>query len=377
LINSILHKKITKKTNWLVKKNIKCDKIITQLIQRKFLNIWNTSTLKSINMSENANKNKVFTTKSPIKNLIELAHKSRIMNTDTHFLKHFFLKSHDENSEWIKKENSTSYNKTVYRTLSSYTHQVSPKLYIPKKLCIELMRSWGMLDTTLNKPVPNKILFRYHDLSIILHYKNKAMGLLEYYRPARNLCWLKKQINYHMRYSLLFTLAKKHKTSTSRIIQIVGKNTSIYIDHGNNKLKQVASFLTSAFINNQKAGFSKAWKTILNLEKLKESSIKTSVPKALYHECQIKGCTKNSVKIFHLRAFYKKISPNTIIASMKIHTKKIHGAKIVEYALRKKQIPLCRNHHLAIYANQLFIEDIQMNSKSFKLLNSNMLSVKF
>jgi hypothetical protein len=43
-----------------------------------------------------------------------------------------------------------------------------------------------MIGTSSKKPMPNKMLFRYHDLNIILHYKSKAIGLLEYYKPAKN-----------------------------------------------------------------------------------------------------------------------------------------------------------------------------------------------
>ena len=127
-----------------------------------------------------------------------------------------------------------------------------------------------------------------------------------------------------MRYSLLFTLAKKHKTSASKIIQIIGKNANVYIDNGSSALKKIASFLTSSFIHNQKSGFNETFKLIQKLKVSKEFLIKTSIPKTLYHECQIKGCRKSNVKIFHLRVFYKKISPNFVIASLKIQIKKMH-----------------------------------------------------
>jgi hypothetical protein len=127
-----------------------------------------------------------------------------------------------------------------------------------------------------------------------------------------------------MRYSLLFTLAKKHKTSTSKIIQMIGKNANIYINNGNNKLTEVASFLTPTFINNKKNGFNHTFNCIPNIKTLKKPFVKTSIPKTLYHKCQIKNCKKNNIKIFHLRALHNKISPNCIIASMRTQTTKMH-----------------------------------------------------
>lgn len=100
------------------------------------------------------------------------------------------------------KKKNNDYNATVYKTLHKYKHYASPRLYAPKEFVLKLMRDWGMISHTANKPVPNKTLQKYHDLSIILFYKHKAIGILKYYRPATNLCWIKKQVNYQMRYSL-------------------------------------------------------------------------------------------------------------------------------------------------------------------------------
>jgi hypothetical protein len=175
-----------------------------------------------------------------------------------------------------------------------------------------------------------------------------------------------------MRYSLLFTLAKKHKTSTSKIIRMIGSNTCIFINNGNNKLKQIASFLASSTINNKKNSCATVPDFIPSFKKLEKPFIQNSLPKTLYHECQKKNCTKNNVKIFHFRAIHKKISLNNVMTPLKMR-----WAKIVEAALRKKQIALCNKHHLAIYTGKLFLEDLETNSKSFKLLNSEGLDVKF
>ena len=131
-------------------------------------------------------------------------------------------------------------------------------------------------------------------------------------------------MNHQMRHSLLLTLAKKHKTSLSRIIQVIGKNASIYINNGSGKLKEVAAFLTTTYIRNKKSGFNTILGYIPSIKKLKELFSKISIPKTLYHKCQIKNCKKNDIKIYHLRALYQKISPNYVMTSMKTHTTKIH-----------------------------------------------------
>ena len=124
-----------------------------------------------------------------------------------------------------------------------------------------------------------------------------------------------------MRHSLLLTLAKKHKTSLSRIIQAIGKTASIYINNGSGELKEVAAFLTPTYIHNKKSGFNTSLNYIQSTTKLFN---KISIPKTLYHKCQIKNCKKNNIKIYHLRALYQKMSPNYAIASIKTHTIKMH-----------------------------------------------------
>lgn len=178
-----------------------------------------------------------------------------------------------------------------------------------------------MISVISGKPVANKKLFRYHDLNIILYYKNNAKNILEYYKPARNFYWVKKQVDHQMRHSLLLTLAKKHKTSLSKIIQTIGRSASIYINNGSIELKKVAAFLTPTYIHNKKGGFNTTLNYIPNSTKLFN---KTSIPKTLYHKCQIKNCKKNDVKIYHLKALYQKISPNYVMASIKTHTTKMH-----------------------------------------------------
>lgn len=368
-LNQIWNKKITKITDW-IKYRIKPDKTMCQLTQKKLLNVLDDSTLKCINVFKSM---KLSHPSKSVLNMIKKDKKKLLQKNISNNFKNLFQITLDNNS---KKMNNTS-NHIIYKTLYNYKHDAGPMLYAPKKLILKLMCDWGMINIISNKPIPNKMLFRYHDLNIILYYRSKATSILEYYKPAKNFYWIKKQVDHQMRHSLLFTLAKKHKTSTPKIIQAIGKNTSIYINDGSSKLKKVAAFLAPTVIHNKRGGFSAVFNCVPGTTKLKEPFIKTSIPKTLYHECQAKNCKKSNIKIYHLTALYKKISPNYVIASIKTHAIKMHETKIVEFALHKKQISLCTKHHLAIHTGKLFLEDLKTNYKSFKLLNFKGLGIKF
>ena len=96
-----------------------------------------------------------------------------------------------------------------------------PKFFILKEL-----QKKGLID---NKRHPT---FLFHflkvtDSSIITYYKEIALGLLLYYAPSDNFYDLRSIINYHLRYSLLATLAYKHNTSIRKTIVKYSKNPKI------------------------------------------------------------------------------------------------------------------------------------------------------
>ena len=97
----------------------------------------------------------------------------------------------------------------------------------------------------------------------------------------------------------------------------------------------------------------------------------------LYKECQVKKCKNDDIQIHHVRALYKKLTRNYATISMKSTKKKKIKIRYIESALRRKQISLCKKHHLDIYTRQLTHFDIKNTLKSIKLLNKNNLEINF
>jgi hypothetical protein len=250
------------------------------------------------------------------------------------------------------------------------------KIYVPQDSFVNRMRDWGMIDKNVNKPVANTYVFKYHDVNIINHYKSKAVGVLEYYKPANNFHWLKKQIDYHMRYSLLFTLARKHRKSVSKIIGLIGRNASIYVQTSDDKLKKIASFLISSEIQGYKKGFTRLFDPMKKFKKLNSSFVRLSIPKVLYKECQIKGCNNTDIEIYNVKALDKKISRNSATSFVKSGNKKLYSIKAFECTVSKKQVLLCKAHFFDVDAGRLTHIDIKNNSTLLKLLNKNKTEIK-
>ena len=53
--------------------------------------------------------------------------------------------------------------------------------------------------TESGKPKACGTIFKYFEISIIEFFKQKALGFLNYYKPASNYYEVKKLVNYHMR----------------------------------------------------------------------------------------------------------------------------------------------------------------------------------
>lgn len=231
----------------------------------------------------------------------------------------------------------------VDRVLYGQPQGLSPRIYAPIRDLKNKLKTWGMLDKR-GKPKANGAVFRFHDISIIEHYKSKALGFLNYYRPAVNYHEVKKLVDYHLRWSLIHTLAGKHTTKVHQIISSYGKSLKVVLE-SNGKTHELASFLTPNEINHRTRGFTKSQDAYHHLEDLNKPLVKLSIPKALFAgKCAVNGCTNSDIEVHHVRAL-RRTKKGFLVESIKSGNKTLKGSAMVESALLRKQIPLCREHH--------------------------------
>lgn len=231
----------------------------------------------------------------------------------------------------------------VGRVLYGQPQRLSPKIYAPTRDLKSKLKTWGMLDKG-GKPKANGAVFRYHDISIIEHYKLKALGFLNYYRPAVNYHEVKKLVDYHLRWSLIHTLAGKHTTKIHQIISLYGKSPKVVLEF-NGKIHELASFLTPNEINHRTRGFTKSCDVYHYLEDLNKPLVKLSIPKALFAgKCAVNECTNRDIEVHHVRAL-RRTKKGFLVEFIKSDNKTLKGSVMVESALLRKQIPLCREHY--------------------------------
>lgn len=232
----------------------------------------------------------------------------------------------------------------VDRILYGQSQGLNPRLYAPIWKLKKRMVTWGMI-TNKGKPKASGTIFRYHEISIIDFYKQKALGFLNYYKPAVNFHEVRKLADYHMRWSLLHTLAGKYKKKVHHIIKRYGKTPKIVIENWEGKTKILTSFFTPNEINHRSRGFNKSYDPVIYKESLDIPISKLPIPKTLFSkQCAVKGCTNKDTEVYHIRAL-KRVKHAYFVESIKSKNKSLRGSSKIESALNRKQIPLCKEHH--------------------------------
>ncbi len=202
-----------------------------------------------------------------------------------------------------------------------------------------------MLSKNVYSPKASGIAFKYHDISIIQYFREKGQGLLGYYRPAVNLPAVKKLVDYHLRWSLIHTLAGKHKAKVHEIVKKYGKTPRIEIEGIKGKKVEVVSFLTPNEVNHVKRGFLTTYDPVVHKDNLDKPIVKLSIPKILFSgRCSVKNCHNRDIEVHHIRALERSKAGYTV-ESISSKGKRVTGFSKVESALKRKQIPLCREHH--------------------------------
>jgi hypothetical protein len=130
---------------------------------------------------------------------------------------------------------------------------LSLSIYVPIYTLKNKWRCEGILSKS-GFPKACGFAFKYHDISIIKFFKLKGYGLLNYYKPATNFYMVKKLINYHLRWSLIYTLAGKHKKKIHEIIAIYSYTPRI-VFVGKCKTKLQVKFLSPNEISHTTTSF--------------------------------------------------------------------------------------------------------------------------
>jgi Type II intron maturase/Reverse transcriptase (RNA-dependent DNA polymerase) len=231
----------------------------------------------------------------------------------------------------------------------SLFQSVKPTIYAPIYKLKNQLRGWDMLSVS-GQPKFCGVAIKYHEVSIIEFFKQIAVGILNYYNPALNFHAVKKLVDYHVRWSLLHTLAAKYSSKVHKIISKFGKSPKVVVATVENKRQVLAEFLTSNDINHRTRRFLKWGDPISFKNNFEKTVVRQPVPKVLLgHKCTISECNNSSIEAYYIRSL-RRVRCKFVVEFIKL--KKIGFKKkyvLIHSAFSNKQILLCEEHYKLWY----------------------------
>jgi len=165
-------------------------------------------------------------------------------------------------------------------TFSDGSNSLNPIIYAPIPELKNKLKTWGMLDR-YGKPKANGAIFRYHDILIIGYFKFKAFELLTYYRLVVNYRAVTKLVGYHLRWSLIHTLAGKHTMKVHEIMSFYGKSPKVVLIL-DGKSHELASYPTPNDIYHRPSNFLKLLESHPCSKCLGRHFLKVSIPRVIF-----------------------------------------------------------------------------------------------
>lgn len=192
-----------------------------------------------------------------------------------------------------------------------------------------------------NKPIGNLSLSNLSDVEIIQCYANLMNGLLNYYRPADNFTSVKSVVE-GLRRSCALSLAIKHKKNLKWSYDTYGLDISVTVGDRTFSLPTIETLskMDKEFL----IGEIEVGLNIDNLLKKYNSRLRKGGQ--MFSQCAVSGCTNSDIEIHHIRKLSRKVEKDGKISVLNRSGRRIKGNKALLSAISRKQLPLCKMHHL-------------------------------
>ena len=209
-------------------------------------------------------------------------------------------------------------------------------IYAPKKKLIEKLIDHGFAwSKTKPKAVTKWIFLKTED--IILRYKAVCRGILNYYSSVENRNLL-THITWLLKFSLVFTLARKWNISPVKVFKKLGKDWTFLYHKEKGKESENTNKEKFISFGKYKLNRNRSMKinSYLNFDPFAVKYYDVRSNHVWDENCTICGKSEN-VEIHHVKHIKKG---------------KIEGFTQIMKQLNRKQIPVCRNCHMKIHLGE-------------------------
>ena len=210
---------------------------------------------------------------------------------------------------------------------------------------INKLRVKGFFHPTKSRCSSNRFLAHLENHEIVKCYSQIIHALLNYYAPVDNFSSI-KGIVFQLKQGCVYTIAHKHNKNKSWVYLEYGQNCTIL--DGDQKL--LAELPSENFISQKSTKYPKSSsKNSIGLELdeiLRKYSFRLYKSKAILSECAVEGCTNSDIEIHHIQKLHRKKEKDGQISVLDLKGNRVKGIAAILTASNRKQIPLCRQHHL-------------------------------
>jgi group II intron reverse transcriptase/maturase len=208
------------------------------------------------------------------------------------------------------------------------------RFQVPVEKILKRLKERGYIAHEDNKfrPVSKRSYAPLEDEVIVNHFRSVWIGLLNFYSGTTNLSHL-QYIHYLLHMSCAMTLAHRHRTSSSKIFKKHGKRLEIMEKRADiSKRKAYFPYQTSWKISDRKWYSAKTFIDPFTIYANRVSKSRLEKPCCI---CQI----ETPIEMHHVKHVRKKGF-------------RYQGFHAEMALLNRKQVPLCRNCHMAVHRGE-------------------------
>jgi len=227
----------------------------------------------------------------------------------------------------------------------SSTTRVNIRISADLKTIVNKLRLKGFFHALKDRPKSNPFLINLSDVEIIKRYNSIMLGLLHWFSGADNLSGVKGIIQA-LRKSCALTLKAKHKYKTLH---------KVYTIYGLNIATPEAALPSISDVLNKKKQFNTNSNSILkdhhDLWQLIKKGRSRSHGLSFFSCCAVKGCNNTNIEIHHMAKLHRTVKNNGLRTVLDRKGRRVKGIQAVMTSVRRKQLPLCKPHHLEFEKN--------------------------
>lgn len=220
------------------------------------------------------------------------------------------------------------------------------QIYAPTDIVKKSLKDRGIISKK-GRPQAFNFIITEADETIIKWYASLAQSYLTFYSCADNFYKIKSIVNYHVRWSMFHSLAKKHKMTLSKLFKIYGQEFE-----GKNDLQNI--FPSKSRIASVKKGFLTREvqynpQEVLNKLYLKKTQLSLK-------QCSVENCKNIDIEMHHTSHLKTRVE-NSGFSVLTRKGKRVRGWKAYAVSKSRKQRPYCEKHHYMLHAGKLIFKD--------------------